>query len=317
MVNRFHSIAKFLPMLLAGTILIAGQLAIPTASAQEASMKIALHWRQLPPIPDHEGFAAPFAGTSGGALVMAGGSNFPDKRLWDGGVKTWYDTIYLLEPGAKAWQIVGRLPHLNAYGISASTPSGMVCAGGGDAKLHFRERLSTRVEGGENRQERLAEPAAALFFRNRRAGGQHFLHRRRHRAPQGHKLSAHVLGLGPCRGIAALAGVAALSGGERMLAVAGAAEGSFFLFSGVELKAGPDGKPVASTCATPGRVHARDRGWKRLADLPRFAAAAPSPAPLVADSHLLVISGDDATERGLQAGDGASWFPRTTFWPTT
>ena len=40
--------------------------------AQHAqTMTTSFSWNQLPPIPDHEGFAGSFAGVSGGALVVA------------------------------------------------------------------------------------------------------------------------------------------------------------------------------------------------------------------------------------------------------
>ena len=40
------------------------------------------------------------AGVSGGALLVAGGANFPDKKPWQGGTKVWYDTVFVLdEPG--------------------------------------------------------------------------------------------------------------------------------------------------------------------------------------------------------------------------
>jgi N-acetylneuraminic acid mutarotase len=79
-----------------------------------------------------------------------------------------------------------------------------------------------------------------------------------------------------------------------MFATAGSAQGSFYLFSGTALEKGADGKSVRRWLRdayqfTPGR------GWKRLADLPRVAVAAPSPAPLVG-KHLLVLGGDDGAQ---------------------
>jgi len=62
-------------------------------------------------LPDREGFAGSYAGVSGGALIVAGGANFPDKRPWEGGTKIWYDRIFVLEPAASTWRTVGRLPH--------------------------------------------------------------------------------------------------------------------------------------------------------------------------------------------------------------
>ena len=61
------------------------------ASAQD------LAWKQLPPIPDTLGVAGAFAGTSGGALLVMGGANFPDRMPWEGGTKLWYDTLFALD----------------------------------------------------------------------------------------------------------------------------------------------------------------------------------------------------------------------------
>ncbi len=90
-----------------------------------------LKWHPLPPLPDAEGFAAMFAGTCGDALMLAGGANFTGKRPWEGGIKQWYDTVWQLETPAGPWQQVGRLPQPTAYGVSASSSQGLVCAGGG------------------------------------------------------------------------------------------------------------------------------------------------------------------------------------------
>ena len=52
-------------------------------------------WERLPSLPDREGFAGLFAGVSGGALLVAGGANFPDAKPWEGGKKVWYDTVFV------------------------------------------------------------------------------------------------------------------------------------------------------------------------------------------------------------------------------
>jgi len=54
-------------------------------------------WKPLPPIPDPVGVAAPFAGVSGGALIVAGGANFPDRPPWQGGTKVWHDAVWVLD----------------------------------------------------------------------------------------------------------------------------------------------------------------------------------------------------------------------------
>jgi N-acetylneuraminic acid mutarotase len=84
-------------------------------------------------------------------------------------------------------------------------------------------------------------------------------------------------------------------GPERMLATAAALDGSFYLLSGASLHQGPDGEPVRSWLRdgyrfTPGR------GWSRIADLPRAAVAAPSPAMTFDRTKLLIVGGDDGRQ---------------------
>ena len=77
----------------------------------------------------------------------------------------------------------------------------------------------------------------------------------------------------------------------------------------MKLKPGPDGKPVREYLRDAWR-YTPGQGWKRLADLPRAAAAAPSPAPLVAGSRLLVISGDDGKNVSFKPETAHPGFPR-------
>ena len=83
-----------------------------------------LDWQALPALPDKEGFAGSFAGVSRGALLVAGGANFPEKRPWEGGTKVWYDRVFALEPGGAAWRDAGRLPCANGYGVAATVDEG-------------------------------------------------------------------------------------------------------------------------------------------------------------------------------------------------
>jgi len=98
-----------------------------------------LEWErisQLPPLKGqpHMGLAGCFAGHHQGVLIIAGGANFPEGMPWEGGKKKWYREVYLLEKKAGdhySWQNpVTRLNLPLAYGVSVSTPSGVVCVGG-------------------------------------------------------------------------------------------------------------------------------------------------------------------------------------------
>ncbi|MBD9179951.1 MAG: cyclically-permuted mutarotase family protein, partial [Odoribacter splanchnicus] len=83
-----------------------------------------------------EGVSAPFAGMLGDILVVAGGCNFPDKPAAEGGIKKYYDRIYILrhplDQGSK-WEKAGKLPVPVAYGVSVTIPEGIVCVGGNNA----------------------------------------------------------------------------------------------------------------------------------------------------------------------------------------
>lgn len=49
-----------------------------------------LDWTELPELPElpaQLGVAGPFAGVSNDALIVAGGTNFPNGAPWDGGGK--------------------------------------------------------------------------------------------------------------------------------------------------------------------------------------------------------------------------------------
>ena len=79
-----------------------------------------------------------------------------------------------------------------------------------------------------------------------------------------------------------------------MLATAGAHDGSFYVFGGAALHPSADGKPVRDWLRDAWR-YTPGRGWKRIADLPRAAVAAPSPAP-IANGKLLILGGDDGAQ---------------------
>ena len=110
----------------------------------------ALAWDSLPALPPsagemkQPGVAGPFAGVHGDALIVAGGANFPDKLPWDGGAKIWWSDVWVLEnlsSAAPRW-VTDRsfeLPRRIGYGISVSTPDGVICAGGHDAERCYAD----------------------------------------------------------------------------------------------------------------------------------------------------------------------------------
>jgi len=117
---------------------------------QDTTGKVFFSWSQAKPIPDADGFAGSYAGVSNGALMVAGGANFPgDRRPWTQGVKTWYDKVFILEKPDGDWKEIGKLPRPMGYGISLTWKNGFVCLGGGDAGRNYADAFILKYSAGK------------------------------------------------------------------------------------------------------------------------------------------------------------------------
>ncbi len=277
---------------------------MPSGRAAETllPMKPAMTWKSLAPLPDREGFASPFVGVAGGALLVAGGANFPEKRPWEGGTKIWSDRVYALATPEGSWVEAGRLPRANAYGVAVSTSAGIICAGGGDAKENFRDVGLMTWDGRTLGRRALPPLPRACAFGSGALVGNIFYLAGGIEKPDATTALATFWALDVTKPEAGWRELPVWPGAERMLAVAGATADTFYLFGGVALSAGTDGKVQRKILRDAYAYHAV-QGWTKLADLPRAATAAPSPAPLTADGKLLVISGDDGLRAHLTGPD--------------
>ena len=265
------------------------------ASYCEDQPKPYLQWSQLPAIPDQIGFAGAAAGVSNGALIVAGGSNFVNGTPWNGGTKTWYDKIFVLESADGQWKEAGRLPHPLAYAVSLTWQEGVIIAGGSNATQHFNEVMLLRYVNGKINIENL--PALPAPIAN--ASG----------VIMGDKL--YIAG-----GIKELASTQTENnfwqldllqpasqrawkildpcpGPSRMLSVAGTQEGAFYVFSGVHLARHAGDSTAQREYLTDAYKYIPGKGWSRIADLPQPVAAAPGPAYAAGQSHLLLFGGDN------------------------
>lgn len=249
-----------------------------------------LEWSELPPLPDSHGFAGTLAGTSEGALIVAGGANFPDGPPWAGGVKAWHDRIFVLESPDGTWREAGRLPGPLAYGVAFSTPAGLVCVGGNDAEIHHAEVLRLRWNGSEIETESLpplpvplANMAGAMVGDTIHLIGGSV-------APDATTASNRHFSFDGDR----WRELEPLPAAGRIFPVAASRDGDFFVFSGASLAPDADGKPARTYLRDAWKFDA-SQAWTRLTDLPRAAVAAPSPAPTTGASHLMIIGGDDGT----------------------
>lgn len=114
-------------------------VAVASDSASGPDERIDDRFAFLPDLPDTIGVAGPFVGTHNGALLVAGGANFANKPLIEGGAKVWHEQIYVLTPDNEHWDTRFRLQRPLAYGGSASTSKGIVMAGGSDSERDYAD----------------------------------------------------------------------------------------------------------------------------------------------------------------------------------
>jgi SSS family transporter len=263
----------------------------PFAHANGEGLKQVLSWNELAPIADPVGFASPFAGVVDGSLVVAGGANFPDGRPWEGATKVWHDSVFVLDDPEGDWRPAGRLPRALAYGVSITTPEGLVCIGGSDEQSHYASVFRLRLQSGNAVFDEMPDlpvtmaNAAGLLMGDSIyvVGGQE--------QPNA-KPSRQVWKLDLLTSDPKWEELPPLPGAGRMLATVGTLNGDLFVFSGTDLV--PQGEPdslVREYLKDAWRFTPRS-GWFRLQDLPEPRVAAPGPAIPMGMAHLLLLGGD-------------------------
>jgi len=268
-----------------------------------------LRWEKLPSLPDRAGLGGPYAGVSEGRLLVGGGANFPERMPWAGGKKRWYDTIYALSEPQGEWKEVGRLMRPMGYGVSVSAREGVVCAGGSDLQRHYRDVFLLRLGAGGLQTRMLpmlprpiANGCGAVMGRVVYvAGGIE--------EPGATNALRSFWALDLAAKTPAWRELEPWPGPGRMLAVAAVANGAFYLISGTGLSGDAEGRPVRRYL-TDVYLYRPGAGWNRVADIPRAAVAAPSPAPVLAGTQVLVLSGDDGTKVDFQPPDQHPGFPK-------
>jgi len=84
------------------------------------------------PSMDGAGLSGLYAGEVGGSIIIAGGCNFPDKPVTEGGKKRFYSEIYSLE--GDGWKNIGHLPEPSAYGACLTVDEGLLILGGANSE---------------------------------------------------------------------------------------------------------------------------------------------------------------------------------------
>ena len=309
----------------------------PSAVAAVPQGKPVLDWSTLAPLPDSTGLTGAFAGVSNGVLIIAGGASrslemgtgseqeepeakenassrdacplfqraasHPSRSSREDARDFCHDRIFLLEltsPGEDAiWREAKlRLPRPLAHGVSLTTSDGLLCIGGGDSSIHYRDVFLLRVEDGElARTDLPPTPLPTAFACGAIVGDIVYVvgGRESPDAPKALK-TFWELDLSRSAGERQWCQLEPWPGRPRMLAVAGAQGDSFFLMSGVDIVQSDEEVTEWDYLRT-GYAYSPRNGWRCTADLPWPVVAAPSPAPRLGQTHLAIVGGDDGQSR--------------------
>ncbi len=255
---------------------------------------LSLDWKKLADLPDAEGFAGSYAGVSNGTLIVAGGANFPEKPLWEGGPKRWTDRVFVMEPDALGWHDATPLPKPLGYGATASLPQGMMLIGGSNASGAVADCYLLSYENGVLGIKPLAPlPTTLTGHAAVVMGGKVYV--------QGGSIA---VGEQDAESRLWVYDPAAdswsegepLPGRGRFLQQMAVIGHTLYVLGGIGLKEGENGRMVRDML-TEAWSYSESTGWRRLAHLPHFCAAAPTPAPVIHGRIYLLGGGAAAVTR--------------------
>lgn len=280
--------------------------------------KTQLEWQNLPALPDDYGFGGPFVGTHNGALIVAGGANFPEGMPWEGGSKKWHDRVFVLASPNDAWQRAGKLPRRLAYGVSISTDAGLLLIGGEEDGQPVSDVYRLTWDAASRSVDFASLPplpAAASYLSGAQIGDRVYVAAST-RSPDADRLNQKFFwSLDLSNDDAAWHEEPVWPGPPRHKAVAAAqADGSgrrhFYLFSGSNPRLNAEGEPELDKFQRYVDAYRFDpdaAAWTRLADLPPQVDQRNLPGheefqdegwPIIAatavdvgQSHILVFSG--------------------------
>jgi len=96
-------------------------------------------------LPDPLGRSGHYAAEVNGRLMVAGGCNFPDVPVREGGRKAFYKDVHALREGE--WTLVAELPEPSAYGAFFNIGDKLVIAGGANSSGTLKTVVSVSADG--------------------------------------------------------------------------------------------------------------------------------------------------------------------------
>ena len=136
---------------------------------------LAISWKKIAVIPSSDsntslGFAGAINGVSDNVFIVAGGSNFPNGKPWEGGKKAYSDKIFVLEKKGDEFiwnkKVASILPEPIAYCGSISTPLGIVYVGGENEKGNSNKCFLLKWNGQKNQVDIRSLPELPLSLTN-------------------------------------------------------------------------------------------------------------------------------------------------------
>ena len=113
-----------------------------------------------------KGVSACYCGVINGYLYIAGGCNFPDKPVAEGGKKRFYKAIYAAKLNAEGnrleWKTVGQMPQPAAYGVSVTYENSLIFVGGNNETGGITTAIRLRPTATGMQQEALPSLPHAL-----------------------------------------------------------------------------------------------------------------------------------------------------------
>lgn len=113
-----------------------------------------------------KGVSACYCGVINGYLYIAGGCNFPDKPVAEGGKKRFYKAIYAAKLNAEGnrleWKTIGQMPQPAAYGVSVTYENSLIFVGGNNETGGLTTAIRLRPTATGMQQEALPSLPHAL-----------------------------------------------------------------------------------------------------------------------------------------------------------
>lgn len=108
-----------------------------------------------------KGVSAPFCAAADGIIITAGGANFPEKPVSEGGQKRFYNDIFTVTQDG-VWTKAGELPEPSAYGCTFSMKGEIILAGGCNSEGAVDKVLSIIHKGRKIKIRRYADLPATI-----------------------------------------------------------------------------------------------------------------------------------------------------------